>query len=286
MSEQRRYPPPIECARRGRLPASILNLSLILFSWGSVYGQTETNPSAGRPVQEVATAEQLLIDANRLLSEKSFAKAAALASQAAELAPKSPRVLQGAAELLYLSGKSRASIPLFDRVVELAPSSAPQNWQRGIALCSSGDFVRGAEQFKTHHDVNPDDVENSAWYFLCIAKTEGVEAARKTVIPSRGDGRQPMMSILQMLKGELEPDEVLQAAEKNSSPGRGRQSALFYADLYVGLYHDSLGEPEPAKKYLERSQSYGIEGYMVRTAKVYLDDRFPAAEEEEKVKSQ
>lgn len=285
MSEQRRYLRTIECARHSRPQLWILVVGLALFSFENALGQNETEQTPGKPAQVRASAEQLLADANRLLSEKSFDKAAALASQAAAQAPQSPRLLQGAAELLYLSGKSRESVALFDRVVELAPESAPQNWQRGIALCSIGDFGRGAEQFKTHHDVNPDDVENSAWYFLCVAKTDGLEAARKTVIPSRGDGRQPMMSILQMLKAELEPEEVLRAAEKNSSPGRARQSAQFYADLYVGLYYDSLGEAEQARKYLERSQSYGIEGYMVRTAKVYLDDRFPESESEQKVKS-
>ncbi len=284
MSEQRRYLRTIECARRGRPLACILYVGLALFSLGSAYGQTESEPTRDKQAQE-ERAEQLLVDANGLLAKKSFDQAAALASQAAAQAPQSPRLLQAAAELLYLSGKSRDSVAVFDRVVELAPETAPRNWQRGIALCSVGDFGRGAEQFKTHHDVNPDDVENSAWYFLCVAKTDGIEAARKTVIPSRGDGRQPMMSILQMLKAEIEPEEVLRGAEKNSSPGRARQSALFYADLYVGLYYDSVGDVEQARKYLERSQSYGIDGYMVRTAKVYLDDRFPVLESEGKVKS-
>ncbi len=250
----------------------------------NVHGQTEQEDDVTSKSAETRTAEQLLAEAKRLLGNKSFGQAAALASQAAARAPQSAGVQQAAAELLYLSGKSKDSVPLFNRVVELAPATAPQNWQRGIALCSVGDFAAGAEQFKTHHEVNPDDVENSAWYFLCIAKTRGIEAARKTVIPSRGDGREPMMSILQMLKGEIEPAEVLKVAEKNTASERARQSAKFYADLYVGLYYDSLDDAEQASKYLTRSQSYGIDGYMVRTAQVYLDDRFSSDETEEKNK--
>jgi lipoprotein NlpI len=219
------------------------------------------------------TAEGLLSQANSQLSRNAYDEAYRLAAEAAKQSPDSASVLQNAAEIMYLAGFSKESLPLFDRVVKLDPTSAPENWQRGIALCSCGEFERGAEQFKTHHDVNPDDVENSAWYFLCIAKTEGIDAARKTVIPSRGDSRQPMMSILKMLKGELEPKEVIAAAEATKLEGR-QLSAKFYADLYVGLYHDSLGQEPQAIEALKRSQSYGISGYMVSTARVYLKDRF------------
>ena len=55
--------------------------------------------------------------------------------------------------------------------MELEPARTAHNWQRGIALATCGDFERAAEQFRVHHQVNPDDVENSAWYFLCVAKS-------------------------------------------------------------------------------------------------------------------
>src|SRR5690606_38665927 len=119
---------------------------------------------------------------------------------------------------------------------------------------------------------------NSAWYFLCVAKTEGIEAARKTVIPSRGDGRQPMMSILQMLQRKLEPAQVLAAAVSNTPQGPQRKRAEFYAALYVGLYYDALDEPEKAVEYLKRSLQSGDSGYMVDVARVYLADRFPSSD--------
>lgn len=220
-------------------------------------------------------AIKMLRQASDLLNAGEFTQAADKASAAAKLAGDSPQLLQAAAEVLYRSGHSADSLPLFDRVVELAPELAPQNWQRGIALCSCGQFAQGAKQFETHHSVNPDDVENSAWYFLCIAKTDGIEAARKTVIPSRGDGRQPMMSVLQMLQQKIEPAQVLQAARDNTPNGPERQRAEFYAALYIGLYYDSLGEPQKAAEYLKRSLESSDTGYMVDVARVYLADRFP-----------
>ncbi len=232
-------------------------------------------PSAVLAQQLDQEAVLALRAAETLLEQEDYAGAAEKALEAAKLQENSPVVQQRAAEIAYLSGHPRDSLPLFQRVIELAPASAPQNWQRGIALCSCGKFEEGAAQFKIHHDVNPDDVENSAWYFLCIAKTKGVDAARETVIPSRGDGREPMMTVLKMLQGTVEPKEVIKAAEKNTSTGARRKRAQFYADLYVGLYYDSLGDQEQAVKYLKRSQRYGIDGYMADTARVYLASRFP-----------
>ena len=269
MNNERHYPQRSGSASRVLMLAGSPLLLLAVFCLSAdAQESSDQPPSAG----------QLLQSADQLLAAESFDEAYALADKAAKLSPNAAGVLQRAAEIMYLSGHSKQSLPLFDRVVELAPESAPQNWQRGIALCSCGDFERGAEQFKTHHDVNPDDVENSAWYFLCIAKTKGLKAARETVIPSRGDGRQPMMSVLKMLKGELEPEGVLKAAADESLTGRAGKTARFYGDLYVGLYYDSLGKQAEAIAALKRSQEYGISGYMVSTARVYLHDRFPPSD--------
>lgn len=228
--------------------------------------------------QEKVSSYELVMEANRLLVQGSYKEAAKTAQQAADAADDSPELLQRVAEILYRAGASKQSLPFFDRVIELEPRFAPSNWQRGIALSSCGEWDAGAKQFKIHHDVNPDDVENSAWYFLCVAKTKGMEAARETVIPSRGDSRQPMMSVLKMLQGSLEPEQVAQAAVDNTSEGTSaRKSAQFYADLYIGLYYDSLGDAKQAQQYLKRSLTYGIDGYMADTARVYLADRFEAS---------
>lgn len=230
--------------------------------------------SAAHGQDDFEGALTMLRAAESKLEQENFAEAVDQALAVSKRGWNSARFVQTAAEILYRAGEAKQSLPLFDRVIELDPESAPYNWQRGLALCSCAQWEAGAEQFKTHHDVNPDDVENSAWYFLCVAKSKDLDAARKTVIPSRGDGRQPMMSVLGMLKGELAPDKVLDAAKANTSPGPGQQRACFYADLYVGLYYDSINDKEQAIKYLKRSLSYETSGYMRDSARVYLADRF------------
>ncbi len=218
-------------------------------------------------------AVKLLQSATADLAEQKYDAVAQKAHEAGKLANDVGYVQQRAAELLYLAGKAEESIPLFDRANALIPDSAPHNWQRGIALGTCGKWAEGAVQFKQHHDVNPDDVENSAWYYLCVAKSESLEAAKKSVIPSRGDARQPMMAILQMLKGEIKPDEVLTTAAA-APEGIRRKQSIFYGELYVALYYDSIGDAAEAEKHLRASLNHDQNHYMSDTARVYLQHWF------------
>lgn len=226
-------------------------------------------------------AQGLLVAAAEAFNDGDFKTTLAKCKEVAELLPEDARVQQRAAELLYLAGYAKESIPMFDKANELDTKRAPHNWQRGIALATVGDFKRGADQFKIHHDVNPDDVENSAWYYLCVAKSESVEAAKKTLIGSRGDRREPMMDILQMLRGEGSPEKVIAAAEKVGPAPENRKMAQFYGDLYIGLYYDSIGRTEDAEKFLKRSLTYEVNGYMNDTARVYLAERFQKSKDSE-----
>lgn len=196
------------------------------------------------------------------------------AEAARAAAPDDASVQQTAGQVLFLSGKVAESLPCFERANQLDATLAPHNWQRGVALGCAGKFKEGADQFGQHHEVNPDDVENSAWYFLCVAKTKGKAAALQTLIPSRGDSRQPMMSVLKMLQGTLAPEEVLVAAKANTKEGPERKTAMFYGFLYVGLYYDSIGESEKAASALDSSITFAQKDYMGRTAQIYRELRF------------
>ena len=69
----------------------------------------------------------------------------------------------------FLAGRVKESVAGFDRVAALVPDAAPQLWQRGIALYYAGRYQDCRTQFESHRTVNPDDVENAAWHFLCVA---------------------------------------------------------------------------------------------------------------------
>ena len=70
----------------------------------------------------------------------------------------------------FVNGRIAESVTGFDNVAKLAPRSAPQLWQRGIALYYARRYRDCREQFEAHRLVNANDVENAAWHFLCVAR--------------------------------------------------------------------------------------------------------------------
>ena len=71
------------------------------------------------------------------------------------------------------TGRFAASAAAFDELAKVIPDQAPQLWQRGIALYYAGRYTDCRRQFESHRTVNPDDVENAAWHFLCVAREQG-----------------------------------------------------------------------------------------------------------------
>ena len=123
----------------------------------------------------------------------------------------------------------------FDKVADLLPDRAPQLWQRGIALYYATRYEDCRLQFDSYRTVNPNDVENAVWHFLCVARLESLDAARAGLLPLGRDGRVPMREIYQMFNGTLAPVQVMVAAGD-------KPSGQFYAHLYVGLYFEALGQ--------------------------------------------
>ncbi len=138
--------------------------------------------------------------------------------------------------LYFRTGKVDLSLADFDKVIELNPDSKPYLWQRGISLYYAGKYKEGKEQFEVHRTVNPNDVENAFWHFLCVAKLTNVERASRDILESGFDRREPLMQVQQMIAGKLSPDEVIAVTEK------GSKSVQFYGHLYLGLYFDVKGK--------------------------------------------
>ncbi len=190
-----------------------------------------------------------------------------------------PRAVLDRAVGDFAAGRLEEAAAGFDEVAALVPRAAPQLWQRGIALYYVGRFRDCREQFESHRLVNPNDVENAAWHFLCVARADSPDAALAALLPVGPDSRAPMREIYSMFRGELTPEEVMAAGERAAE--RGRRSGLFFAHLYVGLYHEALGAAAAARTHLvaaadDRFAPAG--GYMHMVARVHVEqlDR-PAA---------
>lgn len=166
----------------------------------------------------------------------------------------------------FQSGNVTQSLEGFDRLIAMDAASAPYLWQRGIALYYAGRFRDCQSQFESHRTVNPNDVENAAWHFLCVARGESPASAVARMLPVGPDQRAPMREIYELYLGKLTEAQVLSAAGRN--PG-----AQFYAHLYVGLYREARGDRAGAREQITiaaepRFAEYG--GYMHDVARVHL----------------
>lgn len=190
----------------------------------------------------------------------------AVAAVSAQQQPaENPRAVLDRAIDDFLAGRVKESVTGFDRVVTLVPNAAPELWQRGIALYYVGRYDDCRKQFESHRTVNPNDVENPAWHFLCVAHLESPAKARAALLPVGPDQRSPMREVYEMFKGTMTPDAVLAAAGQSAS-------ARFYAELYVGLYYEATGNKTAGLAHLKAaaSQQYAnAGGYMHRVATLH-----------------
>ena len=173
----------------------------------------------------------------------------------------------------FFDARIEDSAIAFDKVIEAVPQAKPQLWQRGLTLYYAKRYQDGREQFETHQTANSNDVENAAWHFLCVARLEGVDAARKALIPIEGDTRVPMKQVHALFAGTGSVEDVLTAAGAgDDSPLR--RNHLCYAHLYLGLYFEALGDDAKAKDHiLKAATDYEMDHYMGKCAQVHVKVR-------------
>src|SRR6188768_2120395 len=166
----------------------------------------------------------------------------------------------------FRAGRIEQSLAGFDRVATMSPADAPYLWQRGIAQYYAGRFRECRDMFISHRTVNPDDVENAVWHFLCVARAESPEAARKLMLPVGPDARVPMREVLQLFQGRMTTAQVMKAAGNDPS-------AQFFARLYVGLYLEATGDAAAGRAQIEiaaEDRYARVGGYMHDVARVHL----------------
>ena len=198
------------------------------------------------------------------------AKAVADYDAALQLEPRAVEILERRGELHFKLGNFKESVADFDRVIALAPAQGPHHWQRGIALYYAGRFEEGRKQFELHQTVNPSDVENAVWHYLCVARAQGAEKARAALIEIKADARVPMMEIYALFQGKLKPDDVLKAARAGDPPSARLRNQIFYAHLYLGLHFEAAGDAKQAREHiLKAADEFSEDHYMGDVARVH-----------------
>jgi lipoprotein NlpI len=225
--------------------------------------------SLAGPASRPASAADRDADAGR-------ASALADYDRAIERDPKNASAYARRGVARFMLGQIDGAIADFDKQIALDPDAKPHHWQRGIALYYAGRFEEGTKQFELHRTVNPDDVENAAWHFLCLARWKDVATARAALIPIDGDARVPMMKVHELFAGKATIEDVMNEAKRGDPAPDALNRHLFYAQLYVGLYCEAVGKNDQARQHLEEAAKHVVPDYMYGVAKVHLKRLAPA----------
>lgn len=179
----------------------------------------------------------------------------------------SPSSLISLGDALLRGGRCSEAVESFERAIQRDPQSEPYLWQYGIALYFVGRHDDARALFEKHRIVNPNDVENAAWHFLCVANADDIVNARKILLPAPGDSRVPMEEVLRRLQGG-DFDEIRAAVEKTRGTAV-HASAEFYGNLYMGLIADAEGNANVAQEHLQKASDMDLTHYMADVARVY-----------------
>lgn len=161
-------------------------------------------------------------------------------------------------------GKIDESIADFDRAEALDSGITPYLWQRGLSYYYAERFAEGAKQFEIDLTVNPQDVEETVWRYLCIAREEGVAKAKNSLLEVKNDPRSFMRKIYEFYAGKCKVEDVLAAGKRDSKRGN------FYSHLYLGLYWEAEEETEKAREYILKAVTdFQIDDYMWYLAAIH-----------------
>ncbi len=194
-----------------------------------------------------------------------------------KLEPRSSQVYDARGSEQFMLGQFAASIADFDRAIDLQPSLERGHWKRGISYYYAGRYADGQKQFEGYQQVDGNDVENAVWRFLCMARSQGVEKARKDILLIRNDGRVPMMQIYALYSGQGTEQAVSDAVAAGDPSPAELNARQFYAELYLGLYAEATGDKLAAQRHIAAAEKHKISHYMWDVARVHADSlRKPA----------
>jgi lipoprotein NlpI len=215
-----------------------------------------------------------LLRAEILLSQGKFAASLPDWDRAVELKPDDVALLQKRGEVRFQAGQIAASTQDFDRAIKLRPTLEAGHWQRGINYYYQGQWEQGRKQFEQYQNVDDNDVENVVWRAMCMARDPqfGWSKAAADLWKVRHDRRVPLMVVHQLFADKVTPQDVLAAVDAGNPNEQELLSRRFYAHLYLGLYYDCKQQPDQALPHLELAAGkYRLPGYMADVASVHLN---------------
>jgi len=185
--------------------------------------------------------------------------------------PKSATLFRVRGGVRFKAGDIQGSIEDFNRCIKINPGIERELWERGISYYYVGEYSKGSAQFKAYQTYSAVDVENIVWRYLCQAKAESPQAARRDMMPLEGpDRRVPMIQIYNLFRGAGSVEEVLDAVKKGDPNDKELGKRLFYAHLYLGIFYEANSDNPRALKHLREAHRHKIDNYMWDVVHVHL----------------
>ena len=131
------------------------------------------------PLQAQETTSALVEDALNLAGRGEHAQAVQKLDRAIERAPEVADSYYWRGRSHFCQGEIQKAVADFDQLVKLTPKVESRQWERGIALYYAKEWERGAKQFELYQTYHDNDVENSVWRYLCVARDQGVAKAQQ-----------------------------------------------------------------------------------------------------------
>jgi lipoprotein NlpI len=79
-----------------------------------------------------------------------------------------------------------------------------------------------------------------------------------------------MMQVHALFAGKAKPEDVLAAAQAGNLPAARLEDQVFYAHLYLGLYHEAAGDERRAREHIfKAADDFKAGHYMGDVARVH-----------------
>lgn len=149
-----------------------------------------------------------------------------------------------------------SSLQDFNQAEKLNPQLTPYLWQRGLTYYYLGKYAQGARQFELDLSVQSQDLEETLWYYLCLAQLENASEIRDCLLKVRDDPRPIMGQVYQFYGGKCSLEQLLAMGKKEGLIG------LFYSNLYLGLYYEAHKKQERSQFYINQAVKYQTNDYL------------------------
>ncbi|HLW66308.1 MAG TPA: tetratricopeptide repeat protein, partial [Gemmataceae bacterium] len=223
---------------------------------------------------DAKSADAYALRADIRTASRQFDKAVADYTKAIELNPQSAALYDQRGTAYFKLAKIAESLADYNKSIELDPKLGAGHWRRGLTLYYAEKFADGVAQFTTSDKTEPNDVENAIWHFLCNARVQGVKKARSEFLKVKEDPRGAyMMKIYELFLGKAKPEDVFSVAESGQGSKDPERIRKFYANYYVGMYYEAMGDAKKSLESLKEALQYPNNHYMMDVALVHIQLR-------------